>query len=65
MIHENKNDHGGFRNITIEIDPSKAGQVVNVYGTLKNESGLALTPGPSPIAMEEGRHVSPVGCQIS
>ncbi|KKQ35748.1 MAG: Peptide chain release factor 1, partial [Candidatus Nomurabacteria bacterium GW2011_GWB1_37_5] len=30
LIHENKNDHGGYRNITIEVSGK------NVYGTLRN-----------------------------
>ncbi|HEY4715047.1 MAG TPA: PCRF domain-containing protein, partial [Candidatus Paceibacterota bacterium] len=34
LIHENKNDRGGYRNITIEINGR------GVYGTLKNESGV-------------------------
>src|SRR6185436_15669073 len=32
LIHSNENDHGGYRNITIEITGK------NIYGTLKNES---------------------------
>src|SRR5574343_1257288 len=31
IIHQNENDHGGYRNITIEISGK------NAYGTLKNE----------------------------
>jgi len=34
VIHSNENDHGGYRNITVEISGK------NVYGTLKNESGV-------------------------
>lgn len=34
MIHSNENDHGGYRNLTVEITGK------NVYGTLKNESGV-------------------------
>src|SRR3989344_3624498 len=34
IIHKNENDHGGYRNITLEINGK------NIYGTLKNESGV-------------------------
>src|SRR3989344_2283872 len=34
VVHENQNDHGGFRNVTVEINGK------NIYGTLKNESGV-------------------------
>ena len=34
ILHENKNDHDGYRNLTIEINGA------NAYGTLKNESGV-------------------------
>ena len=44
LIHENKNDHGGYRNVTIEISgpafaKASAGKQ-GPYGTLKNESGV-------------------------
>ena len=31
FIHQNKNDHGGYRNVTLEMSGK------NAYGTLKNE----------------------------
>ena len=34
FIHENKNDHGGYRNVTFELEGKGA------YGILKNESGV-------------------------
>ncbi len=34
VLHDNKNDHGGYRNLTIEIMGKQ------VYGTLKHESGV-------------------------
>src|SRR3989338_10140300 len=40
IIHKNENDHGGYRNITLEItDPAshKATQGFRPYGVLKNE----------------------------
>lgn len=52
LIHENKNDHGGFRNITIEIDGK------NIYGTLKNESGVHRLVRISPFNAKQLRHTS-------
>jgi peptide chain release factor 2 len=52
LIHEHKNDHGGFRNITIEIDGK------NVYGTLKNESGVHRLVRISPFNAKQQRHTS-------
>lgn len=52
LIHENKNDHGGFRNVTIEISGSKA------YGTLKNESGVHRLVRVSPFNAKKLRHTS-------
>jgi peptide chain release factor 2 len=52
LMHENKNDHGGFRNITIEIDGK------NVYGTLKNESGVHRLVRISPFNAKQQRHTS-------
>src|ERR1700722_3681423 len=34
FVHQNENDHGGFRNVTIEIKGKSA------YGILRNESGV-------------------------
>lgn len=52
FIHENKNDHGGFRNVTFEI----AGQ--GAYGTLKNESGVHRLVRVSPFNSDKKRHTS-------
>ncbi|PJA33707.1 MAG: peptide chain release factor 2 [Candidatus Zambryskibacteria bacterium CG_4_9_14_3_um_filter_40_16] len=52
LIHENKNDRGGYRNITIEI------QGKNVYGTLKNESGVHRLVRISPFNAKKLRHTS-------
>jgi len=52
LIHENKNDHGGYRNITIEI------QGKGVYGTLKNESGVHRLVRISPFNAKQLRHTS-------
>lgn len=52
IIHKNENDHGGYRNITLEIDGK------NVYGTLKNESGVHRLVRISPFNASQKRHTS-------
>jgi len=52
VLHENRNDHGGFRNISIEVDGK------NVYGTLKNESGVHRLVRISPFNAKQQRHTS-------
>ena len=52
LIHENKNDRGGYRNITIEINGR------GVYGTLKNESGVHRLVRISPFSSKSMRHTS-------
>jgi peptide chain release factor 2 len=52
LLHENTNDHGGFRNITIEIKGK------NAYGTLKNESGVHRLVRISPFSSKKLRHTS-------
>lgn len=52
FIHENQNDHGGYRNITLEINGK------NVYGTLKNESGVHRLVRVSPFNAKKLRHTS-------
>lgn len=52
LIHEHKNDHGGYRSITIEISGK------NVYGTLKNESGVHRLVRISPFNAKKLRHTS-------
>jgi peptide chain release factor 2 len=52
LIHENKNDRGGYRNITIEINGKGA------YGTLKNESGVHRLVRVSPFSSKNLRHTS-------
>lgn len=52
IVHQNQNDHGGFRNITFEIN----GQ--NAYGVLKNESGVHRLVRISPFNAKKLRHTS-------
>lgn len=52
LIHQNENDHGGFRNITFEIRGKSA------YGTLKNESGVHRLVRISPFNAKQLRHTS-------
>lgn len=52
LIHENKNDLGGYRNVSIEILGKDA------YGTLKNESGVHRLVRLSPFNSKSLRHTS-------
>jgi peptide chain release factor 2 len=52
VLHKNENDHGGFRNVTVEITGKSA------YGTLKNESGVHRLVRISPFNAKSLRHTS-------
>lgn len=52
ILHQHENDHGGYRNITFEVDGK------NVYGTLKNESGVHRLVRISPFNAKKLRHTS-------
>ncbi len=52
LLHKNENEHNGYRNITIEIKGK------NVYGTLKNESGVHRLVRLSPFNSKSQRHTS-------
>ena len=52
LIHQNQNDHGGFRNVTIEVNGG------GVYGELKNESGVHRLVRISPFNAQKKRHTS-------
>lgn len=52
VLHENQNDHGGYRNITVEVNGK------NAYGTLKNESGVHRLVRISPFNANAKRHTS-------
>lgn len=52
LIHENKNDVGGYRNVSLEVIGK------NAYGTLKNESGVHRLVRISPFNAKSLRHTS-------
>ena len=52
IIHANLNDHGGYRNVTVQISGK------NVYGTLKHESGVHRLVRISPFNANDKRHTS-------
>ena len=52
ILHENQNDNGGYRNITVEINGKGA------YGVLKNESGVHRLVRISPFNANAKRHTS-------
>ncbi len=52
IIHQNENDHGGYRNISFEV----VGK--NAYGTLKKESGVHRLVRISPFNAKKLRHTS-------
>ena len=52
LVHDNQNDHGGYRNITFELQGKGA------YGLLKNESGVHRLVRISPFNAKSLRHTS-------
>jgi len=52
FIHEHKNDHGGYRNVSFELSGK------NSYGLLKNESGVHRLVRISPFNAKKLRHTS-------
>ncbi len=52
VLHENRNDHGGVRNITLEVNGK------DVYGTIKHESGVHRLVRISPFNAKQQRHTS-------
>ena len=61
MVHQNENDHGGYRNVTIEISNpafAKASARQGPYGTLKNESGVHRLVRISPFNANSKRQTS-------
>ena len=59
FIHEHKNDHNGYKNISFEISsPSGRQGGVGPYGTLKNEGGVHRLVRLSPFNSKKLRHTS-------
>lgn len=59
FIHENKNEHNGYRNVSFEICQSKAlAGGHGPYGILKNESGVHRLVRISPFDAKKLRHTS-------
>jgi peptide chain release factor 2 len=58
FLHDNQNDHGGYRNITFSITGK------NVYGLLKNESGVHRLVRVSPFNANAKRHTSFVMVEV-
>ena len=52
FIHEHKNDHGGYRNVSFEVEGKGA------YGKLKNEGGVHRLVRISPFNAKKLRHTS-------
>lgn len=52
LVHAHENDHGGYRNVSIEISGK------GVYGKLKNESGVHRLVRLSPFNAKSQRHTS-------
>lgn len=52
FIHEHKNDHNGYRNVSFELSGK------NAYGLLKNESGVHRLVRISPFNAKKLRHTS-------
>ena len=57
VVHSNENDHGGYRNVTVEIS-GKGGLGGGPYGTLKNESGVHRLVRISPFNSNDKRQTS-------
>ncbi len=61
VIHSNENNHGGFRNVTVEISGpaiNSEGKKIGTYGVLKNESGVHRLVRISPFNAKQMRHTS-------
>lgn len=52
VLHKNENDHGGYRNLSVEVEGKKA------YGILKNEYGVHRLVRISPFNASAKRHTS-------
>jgi peptide chain release factor 2 len=52
ILHQNENDHGGYRNVTVEVSGAGA------YGLMKNENGVHRLVRTSPFNAKGLRHTS-------
>ena len=52
LLHENKNDHGGYRNVVLEVVGKGA------YGRLKHEAGVHRLVRQSPFTAQAKRQTS-------
>ncbi|MEX1027348.1 MAG: PCRF domain-containing protein [Candidatus Paceibacterota bacterium] len=52
LVHQNTNEHGGYKNVSIEI------QAAGVYGILKRESGVHRLVRISPFNANKQRHTA-------
>mgnify|MGYP003394212549 CR=1 FL=1 len=52
VLHQNENDHGGYRNLSVELTGKR------VYGTLKNEYGVHRLVRISPFNASQKRQTS-------
>lgn len=57
ILHEHENDHGGYRNISFEVDGRAIGGK-GIYGLLKHESGVHRLVRISPFNAKAQRHTS-------
>ncbi len=57
-LHKNKNDHNGYRSITIEIKSKEVVNKLGAYGQLKNENGVHRLVRISPFNANDKRHTS-------
>ncbi len=58
VLHENENDHGGYRNLSVEITGKASPPAGGVYGTLKNEYGVHRLVRISPFNANQKRQTS-------
>lgn len=58
VLHENQNDHGGYRNLSFQISSPKLVAGLGAYGLLKNESGVHRLVRKSPFNAKGLRHTS-------
>ncbi len=58
FIHEHKNDHAGYRNVSFEMCGSPTSAKTGPYGLLKKESGVHRLVRISPFNSKKLRHTS-------